>query len=84
MAIRATITVVRASADTKHISLSAKTTNVNAEAIAFVNPDSKNQWFYETTTLSDISFTLFEKNVAEVIALNESIGWGYEKPIVKQ
>jgi hypothetical protein len=81
MAIRATITVVRASADTKHISLSAKTTNVNAEAIAFVNPDSKNQWFYETTTLSDISFTLFEKNVAEVIALNESIGWGYEKPI---
>ena len=79
MAIRATITVVRASADTKHISLSAKTTNVNAEAIAFVNPDSKNQWFYETATLSDVQFSLVEKNLSETVTLNESSIWEFAK-----
>ena len=79
MAIRATITVVRASADTKHISLSAKTTNVNAEAIAFVNPDSKNQWFYEVATLSDVQFSLVEKNLSETVTLDEVVGWSYAK-----
>jgi hypothetical protein len=79
VAIRATITVVRASADTKHISLSAKTTNVNAEAIAFINPDSKNQWFYETATLSDVQFSLVEKNLSETVTLDEVVGWSYAK-----
>jgi len=79
VAIRATITVVRASADTKHVSLSAKTTNVTAEAIAFVNPDSKNQWFYETATLSDVQFSLVEKNLSETVTLDEAVGWSYAK-----
>ena len=79
MAIRATITVVRASAETKHVSLSAKTTNVNAEAIAFVNPDSKNQWFYEVATLSDVQFSLVEKNLSETVTLDEVVGWSYAK-----
>ena len=80
MAIRATITVVRASADTKHVSLSAKTTNVSAEAIAFVNPHSKNQWFYETVTLSEVRLAIFEKNLSETVTLDENVGWSYYKP----
>jgi len=79
MAIRATITVVRASADPTYVALSANTTNVNAEAIAFVNPDSKNQWFYETTTLSDIQFSLVEKNLSETITLSETSSWNFDK-----
>ena len=70
MAIRATITVVRASADPTYVKL---------EAIAFVNPDSKNQWFYETTTLSDVQFSLVEKNLSETVTLNESSIWEFTK-----
>lgn len=79
MAIRATITVVRASAETRNVSLSARTKNVNAEAIAFVNPDSKNQWFYETTTLSDVQFSLVEKNLSETVTIDESSVWEFAK-----
>ena len=79
MAIRATIVVVRSSADANYIALSAGTTNVNAEAIAFTNPDSKNQWFYETTTLSDIQFSLVEKVLADTVTLDEAVGWSYAK-----
>jgi len=79
MAIRATITVVRAEADTKYVSPSASIENVNAEAIAFVNPDSKNQWFSETTTLSDVSFLIYDKSVSETVTLSESSDWTLQK-----
>ena len=79
MALRATITVVRASADPTYISLSAVTANVNAEAIAFTNPDSKNKWFTETTTLSDIQFSIVEKSVSEDVSVDDIANWAFAK-----
>jgi len=83
MAIRATITVVRASADPAYISLFAKTTNINLEAIASLNYDYKNQYFYDTTTLSEVQFSLVEKNLSETLTIDEAVGWDYNKPNVE-
>ena len=83
MAFRATITVLRAEADTKYVSPSASIDNVNAEAIAFVNPDSKNQWFYDTYALGDINVLVVNKNLSETIPLGEDFGWEYNKPKVE-
>ena len=83
MAVRATITVIRAEADTKYVSPSASIENVNAEAIAFVNPDSKNQWFYDTYALGEVNVLVFNKNLSETIPLGEDFGWEYNKPKVE-
>lgn len=71
MAIRATISVVRATAESNHIELSASTTNINAEAIAVLNPDSKNQWIDGVTTLSDVQFSLIEKGFESSVAMSD-------------
>jgi hypothetical protein len=83
MAFRATITVIRAEVDTKYVSPSASINNVNAEAIAFVNPDSKNQWFYDTYALGDVNVLVINKNLSETIPLSEDFGWEYNKPKVE-
>jgi hypothetical protein len=79
MAFRATITVLRAEADTKYVSPSASIDNVNAEAIAVVNPDSKNQWFYDTYALGDVNVLLINKNLSELIPLADDSSWSFGK-----
>ena len=83
MAVRATIIVIRSEADTKYVSPSASINNVNAEAIAFVNPDSKNQWFYDTYALGDINVLVVNKNLSEVIPLVEKFSWDFRKDQVE-
>ena len=83
MAIRATITVVRASAEPTYVALSASTTNVNLEAIATLNYDYKNQYFYDTSTLSEVQFVLVEKNLSETLTIDETVGLDYSKPKVE-
>jgi len=70
MAIKATITVVRAKADTKYVSPSA---------IAFVNPDSKNQWFYDTYALGDVNVLVINKNLSDLIPLADDSSWNLGK-----
>ena len=79
MAFRATITVIRAEVDTKYVSPSASIDNVNAEAIAFVNPDSKNQWLYDTYALGDVNVLLINKNLSETIPLADDSSWSFGK-----
>jgi hypothetical protein len=83
MAFRATITVIRAEVDAKYVSPSASIDNVNAEAIAFVNADSKNKWLYDTYALGDVNVLLINKNLSETIPLGEDFGWEYNKPKVE-
>jgi len=83
MAFRATITVIRAEADTKYVSPSASINNVNAEAIAFVNPDSKNQWFYDTYALGDVNVLLINKNLSETIPLADDSSWNFNKGAIE-
>jgi hypothetical protein len=79
MAFRATITVLRAEADTKYVSPSASIDNVNAEAIAFVNPDSKNKWLYDTYALGDVNVLVVNKNLSETIPLADDSSWSFGK-----
>lgn len=73
MSIRATIKVVRASADTEYVSLYSDINNVSAEAIAFPNPSSKNKWFTEEVALGDLRITLVSKAFYEEATLLENI-----------
>lgn len=71
MTVRATITVVRASVDSTYVALSASTTHIQAEAEAIAVPFSKNRWLTETTTLSDVQFSLIEKGLESSVTMSE-------------
>ena len=92
MAARATITVVSANFGSV---ISSKATPVmsyesaaldysylNATMVAFIDENSKNQWFYEVVALSDVRVNLVGKNLADPIVTTDESYTAFNKGVV--
>jgi len=72
MAIRATVT---------HVNAAISITNVRPEAIVTKNDSSINQFFYESSTLSDVNIIVITKSLVETVTITELYENGVSKNV---
>ena len=80
MAIRATISIELLQAS---VSAARTTTSVTYELShatgIWTDPDSNNRMPKDEFPLSDVRFSLVEKNLSETVTLDDVVGWSYDK-----
>ena len=80
MAIRATISIELLQAS---VSSARTTTSVTYELShatgIWTDPDSNNRMPKDEFPLSDVRFSLVEKNLSETVTLDDVVGWSYDK-----